>query len=95
MDNEKLVFIKIPRCNAKERLTGYAVKLSTLAKLQGHENGTAADSLVKDNSKIFKAVTSHVKTTLTTLNDGGNLPVDLLCQMKKQREPLRKIPEYR
>ncbi len=72
-------------------MTDDAIKLSTLAQLSGDENGTAAESFVEDNSKIFESVTSHVKTTLTSLSEGGYLLVDLLSQMKKLREPLRRL----
>jgi len=72
-------------------MTDNAVKLSTLAKLNTDENTAATDSFVEDNSKIFAAVTSHVKTTLTSLNKGGNLLNDLLSQTKKLREPLRRL----
>lgn len=72
-------------------MTDDAVKLSTLAKLRGYENVAAADSFVEDNSKIFEAVTSHIKTTLTSLNEGGSFLIDLLSQIKKLREPLRKL----
>lgn len=72
-------------------MTDDAVKLSVLAKLSGNENGTATESFVEDNSKIFDTVTSHVKTTLTSLSEGGYLLVDLLSQMKKLREPLHRL----
>ena len=51
-------------------MTDNAVRLSTVANFSADENGSGKDSFVEENSKIFEAVTSHVKTTLTSLGEG-------------------------
>ena len=72
-------------------ITDNAVKLSTLATFRTEESESDNDSFVAGNAKIFQAVTSHVETTLISLGEGQNLLVELLSQMKKLRQPLRKL----
>ena len=72
-------------------ITDNAMKLSTLANFRTDDNAVEKDSFVTGNAKIFQAVTSHVETTLISLGEGENLLVELLSQMKKLRQPLRKL----
>ena len=72
-------------------MTDDAVKLSSLAQLDGDLDATATESFAEDNAKIFEAATSHIRTTLTSLGEGSQLLVELLSQMKKLREPLRRL----
>lgn len=72
-------------------ITDDAVKLSHLAKLSNEENGTEAGSFAEDSAKIFEAVTGHITTTFTSLGEGSLLLIDLLSQIKKLREPIRRL----
>ena len=72
-------------------MTDSAVRLSTVADFSTDENESRKDSFVEENSKIFEAVTGHVKATLTSLSSGEHLLIELLSQMKKLREPIRRL----
>lgn len=72
-------------------ITDNAVKLSTLATFRADGNDMEQDSFVAGNAKIFQAVTRHVETTLISLSEGETLLVELLSQMKKLRQPIRKL----
>ncbi len=72
-------------------MTDDAVKLSTLANFSSNNKESGSDSFVTANAKVFDAVANHVKTTFTSLSDGSNLLSQLLAQVKKLREPIRKL----
>ncbi len=72
-------------------MTDNAVRLNTVANFSAGENGSGKDSFVEESTQIFEAVTGHVKTTLTSLSSGQYLLVELLSQMKKLREPIRRL----
>ncbi len=72
-------------------MTDNAVKLSTVANFQADQGDSAEGSFLDENTKIFDAVADHVKATLTSLSGGEHLLVELLVQMKKLREPIRKL----
>ncbi len=72
-------------------MTDSAVRLSTVANFSAGENGSGNDSSVEESTKIFEAVTGHVKSTLTSLSSGEHLLVELLSQMKELREPIRRL----
>lgn len=72
-------------------MTGDAVKLSTLANFSTGDRESGSDSFVKENGKVFAAVANHVQTTLTSLDEGSHLLTQLLSQVEKLREPLRKL----
>lgn len=72
-------------------MTDDAVKMSQLANFKGDDPESANDSFVRDNSKIFEAVTDHVKGTLMSLSGGEHLLIELLSRVKRLREPIRKL----
>ena len=72
-------------------MTDDAVKLSSLANFTSGDKGSGTDSFVEENANIFNAVTSHVKTTLISLDGGTHLLTELLSQVKTLREPIRKL----
>ena len=72
-------------------MTDDAVKLSTLANFSTGDMESGTDSFVQENGKVFEAVAHYVKTTLTSLDEGSNLLTQLLSQVKKLREPIRKL----
>ncbi len=72
-------------------MTGNAVKLSTLANFAADRSDSGTGSFLDENTKIFAAVADHVKATLTSLGSGEHLLIELLAQMKKLREPIRKL----
>jgi len=72
-------------------MTDNAVKLSTVASFEADQGDSAEGSFLDENTKIFDAVADHVKATLTSLSGGEHLLVELLVQMKKLREPIRKL----
>ncbi len=68
-------------------MTDNSVKLSNLANFNAGENG----SFIEKNAAIFDGITTHVKETLSSLSSGEHLLAELLSQMKKLREPIRKL----
>jgi methyl-accepting chemotaxis protein len=72
-------------------MTDNAVKLSTLANFAADRSDADNGSFLDENTKIFDAVADHVKATLTSLSGGEHLLSELLAQMKKLREPIRKL----
>lgn len=72
-------------------MTDNAVRLSSVANFSADENRSENGSFVEENTKIFEAVTSHVKATLTSLSSGEHLLLELLAQMKKLHEPIRRL----
>ena len=72
-------------------MTDDAITLSSLAMFRADADGLENDSFVEENTKIFQAVTSHVEATLTSLGEGENLLAELLSQMTRLRQPIRKL----
>lgn len=72
-------------------MTDSAVKLSNLANFKAGENDPETGSFIDKNAEIFDGVAAYVKETLTSLNGGEHLLAELLLQMKKLRDPIRKL----
>jgi methyl-accepting chemotaxis protein len=70
-------------------MTDNAFKLSSLANFSSDGSEDRQDSFVEENSKVFEAVTAHVKETLSSLSSGDSLLSELLTQMHKLRELIR------
>jgi hypothetical protein len=72
-------------------MTDDAVRLSSVSGFSGEHGLSDKGSFIHENIQLFDEVTGHVRKSIEALNDGDDLLVELLSQVRKLRDPLEKL----